>query len=62
MGDDVAVRVAGEARLAGELDAADDEARALGEAVRVDADPDPEPAHPSGSCLAERPVKTVIVP
>ena len=49
VGDDVAVGVAGETCLAVELDAAEDERRLVGEGVRVDADADPETAHPSGS-------------
>ncbi len=61
VGDDIAVRVAGEPGLAGELDAADDERRVLGEGVGVDADPDPQPAHPSGSWRAVRASKTVTV-
>ena len=39
--DDVAVGVAGQPRLAGKVDARKDERDPVGEAVRVDAEPDP---------------------
>ena len=61
MGDDVAVGVAGQPGLAGEVDAGQDERDPVGEAVRVDSEPDPELAHPSGSWRASRWSNTVTV-
>ena len=66
VGEDVGVGVAGEAELVLDLDAAEDQRAALGEAVAVVADPDGHPAEfsptaaPSGSRRRSRPSKTQI--
>ena len=61
MGDHITVRMTG--KPAGRLDhdPAENERNALGERVRVHAQPDAELAHPSGSCRRSRSSKTVTV-
>jgi hypothetical protein len=59
--DHVAVGVAGQARLAREVDPGEHERDSVGEAVRVDAETDTELTHPSGSWRAWRPSKTATV-
>ncbi len=61
VGDHVAVRVTGEPRLTGEVDAGEDERDPVLEPVRVDAEPDPQLAHPSGSWRDSRRSNTVTV-
>jgi hypothetical protein len=61
MGDDVAVRVSGEAAVVVELNASEDEWDPVRKRVRVDAKPDAKLAHPSGSWRGFRPSKTVTV-
>ena len=61
MRDHVAVGVPGETARVVEADAAEHERNAVRECVRIDTEPDPQVAHPNGTCLASRASKTVIV-
>ena len=61
MRDHVPVGVPGQPARMIETDTAEDERNSLDERVRVHAQPDAKLAHPSGSCRALRPSKTVTV-
>jgi len=61
MGDHVAVGMAREAPRRLDRDPAEHERNAVRERVRIDPQPDPQLAHPSGSCRRSRRLKTVTV-